>query len=90
MLDKLKNKLNYLSEKAQEAAELAEAEFHKIKLSEEDRNQRYDICKSCDQLYEPTSTCKICHCFMSVKTYLPAAKCPINKWTSITIVHKEK
>lgn len=89
MLDKLKNRLNHLAEQAQAASAAAEEEFQKIKISEDERNKRYDICKSCDQLFEPTSTCKLCLCFMAVKTYLPAASCPMNKWAPITIVHKD-
>lgn len=42
--------------------------------------QRFEICKSCPEFFPVTSQCKKCGCFMSVKTKLEAAKCPLNKW----------
>ena len=86
MLSALKNKMDQLAEKAQSMADAAAAEFDKLKLSESDRNDRFDTCKSCEHLYEPTSTCKKCGCFMAVKTYLPSAQCPMGKWKMIPIV----
>lgn len=46
------------------------------------RNRRYEICLGCDKLFKPTRTCKECGCFMSLKTWLKGAACPINKWTT--------
>lgn len=80
MLDILKNRMAKIAEKSKEISDSLEDQFHKMKLSEEDRNQRFDICKSCDKFYEPASTCKICHCFMAAKTYIPSSSCPLNKW----------
>lgn len=85
MLNKLKDKMNKVAEDTRNMIQAAEDELQKIRVSEEERNKRYDICKSCDKFYAPTSTCKICHCFMSVKTYLPAAECPVHKWPIINI-----
>lgn len=48
--------------------------------SEEKSNQRMDICLSCDRLIEQTKQCKECGCFMSLKTKLEEANCPLNKW----------
>ena len=42
--------------------------------------ERYQICKACDKLNYTLRTCSICNCFMPLKTLLPHAKCPINKW----------
>jgi hypothetical protein len=80
MLETLKNKLTQVAE---EIALASEKEWEKIKLTEEQRNVRYDICKSCEWFFTPTSTCKKCGCFMAMKTYLPAKSCPIGKWKSI-------
>jgi hypothetical protein len=44
------------------------------------RDERYEICKSCPELFKPTRTCKKCGCFMAMKTWLKDATCPINKW----------
>jgi hypothetical protein len=49
-------------------------------LSEEESNKRFDICKVCPELIALTSQCKKCGCFMSAKTKLPKAVCPIGKW----------
>lgn len=76
MLEKLKEKL------AKKNAMIAESNalFEKIKLSEDERNQRFDICLNCEFLFKPTNSCKKCGCFMSIKTYMPKQSCPIGKW----------
>jgi len=42
--------------------------------------KRFNICKECPELIPLVSQCKKCGCFMSVKTKLDAAKCPLGKW----------
>lgn len=44
------------------------------------RDQRLSICQDCEHLLKLTNTCKKCGCFMTLKTCLSAAKCPIGKW----------
>jgi len=51
-----------------------------IKASNELAEQRFDICKTCPELIQLTKQCKKCGCFMTAKTRLQAAKCPIGKW----------
>ena len=41
---------------------------------------RLDICKSCPELIKPTTQCKKCGCFMTLKTKLQNATCPLGKW----------
>lgn len=48
--------------------------------NKEERDRRYDTCKACDRLFKPTRTCKECGCFMSLKTWLKDATCPLGKW----------
>jgi hypothetical protein len=48
--------------------------------SEEDSNERLDICKQCPELIQTINQCKKCGCFMNIKTKLEAARCPIGKW----------
>ena len=48
--------------------------------SNEESLKRLDICKSCPELIKITKQCKKCGCFMSAKTKLEFAKCPIGKW----------
>ena len=53
-----------------------------IFCSEEKRTERYDICKACEHFRESLKQCKLCNCFMPVKTKMLAMTCPINKWSS--------
>lgn len=45
-----------------------------------DPQKRYEICKSCDNFVSYTKQCKLCFCFMKIKTRFKQFKCPINKW----------
>jgi hypothetical protein len=80
MLDGLKKKISQAAKNAEKANEESNIQWNKIKLPEEERNARYDICKSCEWFFTPTSTCKKCGCFMAIKTYMPYQSCPIGKW----------
>jgi Family of unknown function (DUF6171) len=52
-----------------------------IEYAEEEKfKKRFDICKLCPEFIDLTKQCKKCGCFMSVKTKLEAAACPIGKW----------
>jgi hypothetical protein len=48
--------------------------------AEEIATTRFDICKTCPELIKTTNQCKKCGCFMTVKTKLEQAKCPLGKW----------
>jgi hypothetical protein len=50
------------------------------RATDEEAVTRLKICKSCPELIKLTTQCKKCGCFMSAKTKLQAAKCPIGKW----------
>ena len=52
-------------------------------LTPDEKNARMDICNSCEFLFKPTSTCKKCGCFMTTKTAIASANCPINKWPKL-------
>ena len=77
MLEHLKNRISHLKDRTSP-------------LSAEDRNVRYDICKSCEHYFAPTDQCKKCGCIMSAKTYLPFTKCPIDKWGKFIREPKDK
>jgi hypothetical protein len=49
--------------------------------SKEIVSKRMMTCKSCPEFIASTSQCKRCGCFMSAKTRLKHATCPIGKWT---------
>lgn len=50
------------------------------RTTDEVSNTRMSICNGCPELIKITSQCKKCGCFMSAKTKLESAKCPIGKW----------
>ena len=50
------------------------------KSSEELAETRINICLECPELIKLTTQCKKCGCFMSAKTKMQAAKCPLGKW----------
>lgn len=52
-------------------------------VDEDTKNRRYAICLDCDKLFKPTRTCKECGCFMTMKTWLKNASCPLGKWDAI-------
>jgi hypothetical protein len=79
MLKMTKNKWQEYKEK--NGATLFDAlNKNSIKASEETKEKRFSICLSCPELIKLTNQCKKCGCFMSIKTGLEIAKCPINKW----------
>lgn len=50
------------------------------KVEEDVYTARLDICKACDKFKELTQRCSLCGCFMTMKTRLEGATCPIGKW----------
>lgn len=42
--------------------------------------KRLETCLSCDRLLPITKQCKECGCFMTAKTKLQNATCPLGKW----------
>jgi hypothetical protein len=59
------------------------------RVPDEIAKSRYDICLSCDRLFQSTKQCKECGCFMNAKTKLPHASCPIGKWGSYNANNEE-
>ena len=51
-----------------------------IKIDESHATARLDICKQCPELIPVLNQCKKCGCFMTYKTTLKGAKCPLGKW----------
>jgi len=80
----LLNKLKERIEKARDVAENAAAKLIVIRVHEEVQKERYDICQGCEKLYKLTDTCKVCGCFMKVKTWMPNQECPLKKWPKAT------
>lgn len=74
------NKLKERMEHVRDVAENAAASMLPSKVSVEVQEYRYGICQGCEKLYKPTDTCKMCGCFMKVKTWMPNQECPLKKW----------
>lgn len=51
-----------------------------IKTSSGEANSRLAICRTCTYFRHTDERCSKCGCFMSVKTYLKAERCPVGKW----------
>ncbi|MFA7156780.1 MAG: DUF6171 family protein [Bacilli bacterium] len=49
--------------------------LNKIFVSDEEAKRRLDICKKCEHLNTQFNQCKICGCFMEVKTKLNGFSC---------------
>ena len=79
------NKLKEALTKARLAAEQAATDIIPFeKVSEEIQKERMDICNSCEYLYKRTNSCKMCGCFMGVKTWMATQECPKKKWRAIS------
>lgn len=53
------------------------------KVSNDIREERYAICKSCPHFIEDSKRCSECGCFMEAKTWIggdPKLLCPKKKW----------
>lgn len=53
------------------------------KVSDEIQQERMAICEQCPFLMKISKTCRKCGCFMTAKTTLSAAFCPIDKWDAV-------
>ncbi len=82
------NKINYPS-KLQMAKNLgvsisrnirSVAAGHHFKITDDEAKKRLSICQSCEFFDSLQTRCKKCGCFMALKTYLKAERCPIGKW----------
>jgi hypothetical protein len=60
------------------------------RVDEETQKYRYEThCLNCPFLIQATKTCKKCGCFMTEKTKLAHASCPIGKWGAVTVSQDE-
>jgi hypothetical protein len=74
---KFKDKLTQINQSTKNrAVELISV----MKIDEEIRTTRLDLCLSCEHLFKPTQNCKKCGCFVQAKTWLKESSCPIKKW----------
>ena len=57
-------------------------------VSNEVYEDRIAICKSCVYYFKPTGTCKICLCFMKLKSRISNQSCPQKFWDKTSDVIK--
>lgn len=50
------------------------------KTTDDIASSRLAVCLECPELIHMTKQCKKCGCFMTVKTTIEAAQCPLEKW----------
>lgn len=51
-----------------------------IRISSEEAARRLALCGTCQFFRQTDKRCAKCGCFMAMKTYLRAERCPIGKW----------
>lgn len=52
----------------------------KIWVEQDVAQQRFNICKECDQLMTPGHICRQCLCAMKIKVKMARSSCPLEKW----------
>lgn len=88
MFEKLKKRMQETSDTIQNVSSNVIPDSWLV--SPEIKEKRWKICQDCNHLYRPTSNCKLCGCFMQIKTGLAGQKCPINKWLAEPPKNKEE
>jgi hypothetical protein len=51
-----------------------------IFIDEETKNNRLEICNSCDFFDKSQKRCRKCGCFMNIKAQFRNVQCPIKLW----------
>lgn len=78
--NELLNKLKSLSDTVTDSfGEIAKG--NGIFVSSATQQSRMQICDSCEDFNSKTTQCRKCGCFMSAKTRLKTASCPVGKWS---------
>lgn len=49
-------------------------------VPEEVAEKRLSICMNCPNLFKPTTSCKLCGCFLKAKVKYRQEHCPEYKW----------
>ena len=54
------------------------------RVTNEVKQERLAICANCEHFNAPTKQCKVCGCFMELKTGFANMRCPKNYWLEET------
>lgn len=60
------------------------AKGNNIFAEQQIQQTRMSTCQSCEHFNVKTTQCRHCGCFMSAKTKLKTASCPIGKWGKVS------
>jgi hypothetical protein len=77
----LKNLQVRIKQQALSSLDLKE-KISALTVTDEIRNQRQEICNSCEFLLPATEQCGKCKCFIKIHTAMAPVKCPVDKWTA--------
>ncbi len=61
-----------------------------VKVSEEFRKKRVEVCRSCDRLNQDGLTCNECGCPVEDAASWRSKDCPLKKWPELPAEEKEK
>jgi hypothetical protein len=78
LLEELKKNLGPIKQEQPKPWDILNPGVPKVEDAEAER--RYAICLECPELLKITRQCKLCGCFMRVKTKLQDSYCPDGKW----------
>jgi hypothetical protein len=53
-------------------------------VSAEVKNARLATCSACEHFNAPTKQCRLCGCYMTVKTQFSNMRCPEGRWVEET------
>lgn len=54
-----------------------------VNVSDNIKEERMSICKSCPFFNSANTTCNQCGCYLEEKTKWASEKCPLDKWSDI-------
>ena len=80
-MSKIIERMKQLADEANKKMEEVYTSTQQIFVPDHIAEERLNICLSCEKLYKPTKSCKLCGCFMIAKTKLANQACPVKKWT---------
>jgi hypothetical protein len=49
-------------------------------VSDEERNRRLDVCRSCPRFIADQERCSVCGCYMATKASWDQVQCPEGRW----------
>ena len=81
------NKLNFLDKAksfTNSVYKFTKSGFHRV--SQEQKQERLNICESCDKMNKDNKTCNECGCYLDIKTGWATESCPLGKWSALPIL----